>query len=81
MSKPTTTAIRTHLTRYKLTPKNTKAWAQFCTGLDWDIIKPLTDMAAKAHTHPALAAGMVANQTRDEQIKATLTDHLEAKAE
>lgn len=79
MTAPTKRVIADHLTRAGATPQQAKQWATFLHGLDWPIIKPLTQMAINTHMHPALAAGMVARSTRDENIKATLQGHLETK--
>lgn len=79
MTKPTLKVIADHCTRAGVNAKQAKAWARFLHGLDWPIIKPLVHMAHSAHVHPALAAGMVIRSTSDEQIKATLQAHLEAK--
>jgi len=80
MTTPTLKVITAHCTRAGATGPQAKAWARFLHGLDWDTIKPLVTMAANAHTHPALAAGVVIRTTKDDTIKATLTHHLEAKA-
>lgn len=80
MSKPTTKAIKTKLTQHNVKTKDIASWASFLTGLDWRIINPLVKMAVNAHTHPAIAAGLTANATRDQGIKATLTAHLERRA-
>lgn len=79
MSKPTTTAIRTYLAGHGVNTKNVHTWATFLTGLDWKIIKPLVQMATSSGVHPALAAGMVAQRTSDQQTQATLLAHLETK--
>ena len=81
MSKPTKRVITDHLTRAGTTEKQAKRWGKFLHGLDWSIINPLVRMAIDAHIHPALVAGMTARSTRDENIRATLQAHLEAKAE
>lgn len=80
MSKPTVKVIAGHCTRAGATEKEAKTWARFLHGLDWPIIKPLVQIALNSHVHPALAAGMVARSTQDEDIRATLVAHLEAKA-
>jgi len=80
MTKPTLKVIATHCAKAGVTEKQAKTWARFLHGLDWDTIKPLTAIAARAHTHPALAAGVAIRTTKDDTIKATLTRHLEAKA-
>jgi hypothetical protein len=81
MTKPTLNVIADHCTRAGATNKQAKTWASFLHGLDWDTIKPLAKIAVDSHTHPALAAGMVIRSSTDENIKATLLAHLEAKAE
>lgn len=79
MTKPTPKVIHGHCARAGVTEKQAKAWAKFLHGLDWPIIKPLVHMAHSSHTHPALAAGMVARSTQDEAIRRTLVTHLESK--
>jgi hypothetical protein len=81
MSKPATKAIRTRLQQRSVPAKNLDTWARFLTCLDWQIINSLVRMALSSGTHPALAAGLTARTTRDENVKATLTTHLEAKAQ
>lgn len=78
-SPPTKRVIADHCTRAGVTEKQAKTWAAFLHGLDWPIIKPLVHMARSAHTHPALAAGMVARSTQDAAIRNTLVAHLESK--
>lgn len=80
MSIPTTKAIRTHLTARGVPAAKRDLWARFFTGLDWSIIKPLAGMAINAHTHPALAAGLVIRKTQNRSVAETLTAHLEAQA-
>lgn len=80
MSKPTTKAIRAKLEQRGVPAANVNPWASFLTGLDWSIINPLVRMALDSGTHPALAAGLTARTTREENIAATLKTHLEAKA-
>ena len=80
MTKPSKKVIADHCTRAGATEKQAKQWASFLHGLDWDTIKPLVKMATSAHTHPALAVGLVIRSSSDETIKATLLTHLEAKA-
>lgn len=80
MGKPTTKAIRARLEQRGVKPDEFDSWARFFTGLDWKIINPLVRMATASGVHPVLAAGMTANSTRDQDIRATLQAHLEAKA-
>lgn len=80
MTKPTVKVITDHLARAGASEKQAKKWAKFLHGLDWTIIKPLTQMARGSKLHPALAAGMAARATQDENIKTILTNHIEAKA-
>jgi hypothetical protein len=80
MTAPTKRVITDHLTRAGAPKQQIKTWAAFLHGLDWPIINPIVRMAIASHAHPALAAGMVARSTRDENIRATLTTHLESKA-
>lgn len=79
MAKPTRKVIADRLTRAGVTERHVKPWSTFLHGLDWPILKPLVQLALNSHVHPALAAGMVIRSTNDEQIKATLQAHLEAK--
>jgi hypothetical protein len=81
MAKPTKRVITGHLERAGATKKQANTWATFLHGLDWDTIKPLARIAVSSHVHPALAAGMVIRSTKDDTVRATLTTHLEAKAE
>jgi len=81
MTKPSKKVIADHCTLAGVTEKQAKQWARFLHGLDWDTIKPLAKIAKGASIHPALAAGNVIRTTQDETIRATLTAHLEAKAE
>lgn len=81
MTQPTVKVITDHCTREGANSKQAKAWAKFMHGLDWDTIKPLTQMALASNVHPALAAGMVIRSTQDENVRDVLTAHLEAKAE
>lgn len=80
MTQPTVKVIADHCTRAGATEKQAKQWAKFLHDLDWDTIKPLTQMALASNVHPALAAGMAARSTSDETVRATLIAHLEAKA-
>jgi len=79
MTKPSKKVITDHCTRSGATVQQAKTWAGFLHGLDWNLVKPLVQLAVNTNMHPALAAGMVANRTSDEQTKATITAHLEAK--
>lgn len=79
MTRPTANVIQRHLARHGVTTKNQHTWAQFLHGLDWPLIKPLVSMAVSSRVHPALAVGMVIRSTKDEGVRATLTQHLEAK--
>lgn len=80
MTEPTVKVITDHCTRAGATEKQAKAWARFLHGLDWDTIKPLVTMSAKARVHPAIAAPMAARSTGDEQMRSLLEGHIESKA-
>jgi hypothetical protein len=80
MTKPSKKVIADHCTRAGATEKQAKQWARFLHGLDWDTIKPLTTMALNTSVHPAIAAGMVISTTRDDNTRALLQGHLEARA-
>jgi hypothetical protein len=80
MTAPTKRVIATHLKGKGATTKQADTWASFLHGLDWAVIKPIAQIAINSHVHPALAAGMVARTTSDEDIRATLQAHLESKA-
>lgn len=79
MTSPTRKVITDHCTRAGATVKQAKQWASFLHGLDWPLIKPLVQIALGSRAHVALAAGMVARSTQDENIRAILTTHLETK--
>jgi hypothetical protein len=81
MTAPTKRVITDHLERAGATKKQATTWGAFLHGLDWDTIKPLTQIAVTSHVHPALAAGMVIRTTQDDTIKTTLTAHLETKTQ
>lgn len=81
MTTPTRRVIADHCTRAGANTKQATAWAGFLHGLDWPTIKPLVQIARNSNVHVALAAGMAARSTQDETVRATLTAHLEAKAE
>lgn len=78
-TKPTRKVLADHLTRAGIPTKHVKTWAAFLHGLDWDTVKPLTQIALNAGVHPALAAGVVARETQNETIRDILITHLEAK--
>lgn len=79
MTKPTRKVLADHLIRAGVPKKHAKPWAAFLHGLDWDTIKPLTQIALNANVHPALATGMVIRSTTNEDIRAALQAHLESK--
>jgi hypothetical protein len=81
MTIPTKRVIAGHCTRTGATQQQAKQWASFLHGLDWNLIKPLVQIAKAANVHPALAAGNVIRTTRDDTVKTTLTQHLETKAD
>lgn len=79
MTAPTKRVITDHLTRAGAPKQHAKTWAAFLHGLDWPIIKPLVRIAIASNIHPALAAGMTARTTSDENIRALLLAHLQTK--
>ncbi|GAA2159325.1 hypothetical protein [Glycomyces lechevalierae] len=79
-SLPTKRVIRDHLARTSVKPRHRHAWADFLHGLDWPVIKPLTQIAVNTNVHPAIAAAKIIQFTQDEHTRALLQEHLEAKA-
>jgi hypothetical protein len=62
-----------------MTKPSKKVIADHCTRAG-ATIKPLTTMALNTSVHPAIAAGMVISTTRDDNTRALLQGHLEARA-
>jgi len=79
-SLPTKRVIRDHLARTGVKPRHRHAWATFLHGLDWPIIKPLTQIAVNTNVHPAIAAAKIIQFTQDESTRVLLQGHLESKA-
>lgn len=80
MTAPTKRVIRDHLKRKGVKDRYLTSWADFLHGLDWPAIRPLAQIAAHTHVHPAIAAAKTIQFTQDENMRALLQGHLESKA-
>lgn len=68
------------ITTWLADQQHPETWAEFLTGLPWQIIHPIAKMAGASKVHPALALGMVALHTGDPQVAQAARAHLAAKA-
>lgn len=76
---PTQTEIADWLSGEQHRPaEQAQSWAGFLTGLPWDYIRPVVQIAVNSRAHPSVALATAARYSKDAAFVATAQRHLDA---